>query len=141
MANPLQLFTTRASKFTHPDGTLTREAIRTFELLFDRVGGAVSASTSDLALSDDDDSGLEEFKHEAGKALDGIRMEPVPVFAEFTDPLHPLPVANQEFSDPLYPLHQEHPEVQQLLAEVSELRALVAEMQKQINGLQEGTTS
>ena len=97
-----------------------------FELLFDRVGGTVSASTSDLALSDDDDSGLEEFKHEAGKVLDGIRMEPVPVFAEFTDPLHPL--------------HQEHPEVQQLLAEVSELRALVAEMQKQIQGLQEGTT-
>lgn len=126
MANPLQLFTTRASKFTHPDGTLTREAIRTFEILFDRVGGPVSASTSDLAVSDDDDSGLEEFKHEAGKVLDGIRMEPVPVFAEFTDPLHPL--------------HQEHPEVQQLLSEVAELRALVAEMQKQIQGLQEGTT-
>lgn len=126
MANPLQLFTTRASKFTHPDGTLTREAIRTFELLFDRVGGSTSASTSDLAISDDDDSGLEEFKHEAGKLLDGIRMEPPVVFPEFTDPLHPL--------------HQEHSEIQHLLAEVSELRDLVAELQKQINGIQEGTT-
>jgi hypothetical protein len=126
VANPLQLFTTRASKFTHPDGTLTREAIRTFELLFSRVGGAVSASTSDLALSDDDDSGLEEFKHEAGKVLDGIRMEP--------------PVFFPEFTDPLYPLHQEHSEIQHLLSEVSELRETVAELQKQIQGLQEGTT-
>lgn len=126
MANPLQLFTTRASRFTHPDGTLTREAIRTFEILFERVGGTVSSSTNDLAQSDDDDSGLEEFKHENGKAMDGLSMEPVPVFSEFADPLHPI--------------HQEHPEVQQLLSEVSELRETVAELQKQIQGLQEGTT-
>lgn len=126
MPNLLQIFTTRASKFTHPDGTLTREAIRMFDMLFDRVGGATSVSMADLALSDDDDSGLEEFKHETGKVLDGIRMEPVPVFAGFTDPLHPL--------------HQEHSEVQHLIAEVSELRDLVAELQKQINGIQEGTT-
>jgi hypothetical protein len=124
--NLLQIFTTRASKFTHPDGTLTREAIRMFDMLFDRVGGATSVSMADLALSDDDDSGLEEFKHEAGKVLDGLGMVPPVVFPEFTDPL--------------YPLHQDHPEVQQLLSEVAELRAQVAEMQKQINGIQEGTT-
>jgi peptidoglycan hydrolase CwlO-like protein len=124
--NLLQIFTTRASKFTHPDGTLTREAIRMFDMLFDRVGGATSASMADLALSDDDDSGLEEFKHESGKTLDGLLMAPLPTVAEFTDQL--------------YPLHQEHSEIQHLQSEVGELRATVAELQKQIQGLQEGTT-
>ena len=121
----LSLFPARV-RFVDKDGLLTPEAVRALAKLFERVGGFTGPSVIDLAQADDDDSGLEEFKHETVKALDGLAMAPVAV--------------PQEFADPLNPLAYSHPEVQQLLSEVSDLRAQVAEMQKQIQGLLEGTT-
>lgn len=107
----LYLFPPRI-KFVDSEGRLTSEAIRALGVVFERLGGAVAPSTTDLAQADDDDSGLEEFKHEFGKGLDGVAMAP----------------------------RYEHPEIQQLQSEMSELRSVVAELLKQIQGLQEGTT-
>jgi len=74
----LNLFPPRV-RWTDETGFLTPEAYRALQLLLVRVGGATGASTTDLAISDDDDSGLEEFKAELFKTLDGLNSAPVAV--------------------------------------------------------------
>lgn len=111
MTAPLQLFNTRNARFVNPDGSLTSEAIRMFDLLFIRVGGAVAPSTTDLSQSDDDDSGLEEFKHELSKSIEGLSVAPV---------------------------HQEHSEVQHLMTELAGLREEVATLRAEVQGIQQG---
>jgi hypothetical protein len=112
-------------RFVDADGRLTPEAFRALAKVFERIGGATGASTTDLALSDDEDSGLEEFKHEVSKTLDGLAMQPASVFEPFTDHMHPLP--------------QEHAEVQHLLTELADLREEVARLRTEVQGIQEGT--
>ena len=135
----LSLFPARI-RFVDKDGLLTQEAVRALAKLFERVGGFTGPSVIDLSQADDDDSGLEEFKHETAKALDGLAMAPVAVPQELADPLHPLAPQHHAYEDHQHLLAYAHPEVEQLLSEVSELRAQVAEMRKQIQGLLEGTT-
>jgi hypothetical protein len=52
------------------------EFLRALRVAFLRLGGAIGPSTTDLAVSDDDDSGLEEFKAEMFKALTGLDLQP-----------------------------------------------------------------
>jgi hypothetical protein len=124
MAGILDLFPARI-RFVDADGRLTPEAFRALAKVFERVGGATGPSTTDLATSDDEDSGLEEFKHEVSKMLDGLAMLPATVPDPFTDPLHPLP--------------QEHVDVQHLLTELAGLREEVARLRAEVQGIQEGT--
>jgi hypothetical protein len=65
---------------------------------------------NDLATSDDDDSGLEEFRSEVGKALDALALTPV---AEVLT-------------------------VEYIEAEISSLREQIADLTAQIAGLQQG---
>jgi hypothetical protein len=155
MTTPLQLFPARVAIGRASDGTLiyaSDEFLRALQKLFERVGGATGPSTTDLATSDDEDSGLEEFRAEQLKHNDALEMLPLPVFdsvsdpqlppvvfPEFTDPLHPLAQEPQEFSDPLHPLVQEQITVDVLLSELSGLREEVAQLRIQINDLQQGT--
>jgi hypothetical protein len=120
----LDLFPARV-RFVDADGRLTVEAFRALAKVFERIGGATGASTTDLAQSDDEDSGLEEFKHEVTKTLDGLAMLPATVSDPFTDPLHPLP--------------QEHAVVDHLLTELAGLREEVARLRAEVQGIQEGT--
>lgn len=121
----LSLFPARV-RFVDEKGNLTPEAVRALTKLFERVGGALGPSTTDLSQSDDDDSGLEEFKHEAWKTDDGFAMAPIQQFREYEDPMNPLV--------------KEHPAVEQLLNELAGLREQVAVLQTQINDLQQGVT-
>ena len=93
--------------------------------VFNRIGGSTGPSTTDLSQTDDDDSGLEEFKHELSKGQDGLNLSPAVVFDPFTDPLHQLA--------------QQHSEVQQLLTELAGLREEVAVLRQQINDITQGT--
>lgn len=121
----LDLFPTHVV-FVGPDGKLTAPAARAMQALFKRVGGATGASTTDLAVSDDDDSGLEEFKHETMKGLDAAAMLPAQVGESFTDPLNPI--------------SQQHSEIQILQTELAGLREQVALLASQINDIQQDST-
>jgi hypothetical protein len=138
MAGILYLFPARV-RFVDANGLLTPEAFRALQKVFERIGGATGSSTADLATSDDEDSGLEEFKHEVSKTLDGLALEPAAVFEPFTDPLHPLAQPHDPFTDPLHPLPQEHIDVQHLISELAGLREEVTRLRAEVQGLQEGT--
>jgi hypothetical protein len=137
MAGILDLFPARV-RFVDADGRLTTEAFRALAKVFERIGGATGPSTTDLATSDDEDSGLEEFKHEVGKTLEGLAMQPASEFVPFTDPLHPLAQPHDPYADPLHPLPQEHVDVQHLLTELAGLREEVNNLRAEVQGLQEG---
>jgi hypothetical protein len=100
-------------RFVNPEGKLTKEALDIFTVLLQRVGGATSISITELQISDDEDSGLEEFRHENNKALDALAM--FPPASSFV--------------------------VEQLQSEVNELRERVAVLTTQINDLQQGPTN
>jgi hypothetical protein len=139
MADILDLFPARV-RFVDADGRLTVEAFRALAKVFERIGGSTGPSTTDLATSDDEDSGLEEFKHEVSKTLDGLAMLPPSAFDPFTDPLHPLAQPHDPYTDPLHPLPQEHVDVQHILTELAGLREEVTRLRAEVQGLQEGTT-
>jgi hypothetical protein len=139
MAGILDLFPARV-RFVDADGRLTVEAFRALAKVFERIGGSTGPSTTDLATSDDEDSGLEEFKHEVSKTLDGLAMLPPSAFDPFTDPLHPLAQPHDPYTDPLHPLPQEHVDVQHILTELAGLREEVTRLRAEVQGLQEGTT-
>jgi hypothetical protein len=136
MATALDLFPARV-QFVDANGRLTPEAVRALTTLFIRVGGSNAPSNSELAISDDDDSGLEEIKAEISKALDGLSMQPVAESVAFIDPLNPIPQEHIPLADPA-PLPQEHVHTEQVLTELAGLRELMATMQTQINDLQQG---
>jgi hypothetical protein len=89
-------------------GTITREWYEFFRSAFERMGGTNGSSTTDLSQSDDDDSGLEEFKHEFLKSVDAQSVAP-PACYELR--------------------------IEQLETQLAELAALVAEQAKQIDAL------
>jgi hypothetical protein len=124
MSEVLSLFPSRV-RFVDANGMLTPEALRALSVLFTRVGGAISPSITDLAVADDEDSGLEEMRHEFTKSVDGLAMAPALV----------LPV----FDDQLQPLAQQHSEVQALQTEIAGLREEVASLRTQVNDIQQGT--
>lgn len=138
MANPLDLFPARV-RFVDQNGLLTTEAFKALRALFERVGGASAPSNSELAVSDDDDSGLEEFKAEIAKSLDAFAMAREPVFEPFTDPMHRLVQEHIPLVDPA-PLPQEHVRSEDVLTEIASLREQIATLQTQINDLKQGTS-
>lgn len=111
MATVLDLFPAQVAFVDLQTGRLTPAAIRALRTVFDRVGGATGSSTTDLATADDDDSGLEEFKHETGKALQALA---------------------------LAPLAQAQVQIELLQAEINGLREQVAELTKHIQGIEQG---
>lgn len=152
MSTPLDLFPARV-RFVDANGLLTREAYLALQGLQIRVGGPTAPSTTDLAQTDDDDSGLEEFKTESFKRFEALEAKPEPVFASYVDPLHPLaqpsfpaddplapsvePVA---FTDPMNPLVQEHTLIDQLQSEINGLRELVSVLFNRLNDIEQGAT-
>lgn len=111
MPGALDLFPARVAFVDLRTGMLTPAAIRALQTVFQRVGGATGASTTDLASADDDDSGLEEFKHETGKALQALA---------------------------LAPLAQAQMQIEQLQTEINGLREQVAELVKHAQGIEQG---
>lgn len=75
MATSLDLFPARV-RIADKDGYASPEFLRALKALFERVGGSTGPSTTDLATSDDDDSGLEEFKHEIIKRIEALEQLP-----------------------------------------------------------------
>jgi hypothetical protein len=116
------------------------EFLRALQVVFERLGGAIAPSITDLATADDEDSGLEEFRHESSKALDALAMVPVASFVQEDDPLHPLVYEHAAYEDPLHPIAQHHAEVQALQTELSGLREEVAQLRSLIDGIQQGTS-
>jgi len=111
MATSLDLFPARV-RIADENGFASQEFLRALRALFVRVGGATGPSTTDLATSDDDDSGLEEFKAEIAKALEGLESAPVAAPAVVADDL------NTEFAA---------------------MREQIADLYTQIAALQQGT--
>jgi hypothetical protein len=72
----LNLFPARV-RIADANGFASPEFLRALQAVFERVGGATGPSTTDLATSDDDDSGLEEIRSEFAKALDALACTPV----------------------------------------------------------------
>lgn len=140
MTAPLELFPSRI-RFVDENGVLTREAVRALSTLQIRVGGSTAPSTTDLAQTDDDDSGLEEFKAETYKKLDTLFAQPQTVVPPaYVDPMQPLAVPHIAYVDPMYPIAQEHSVIQALLTELSGLREQVTALANQINDIRQGTT-
>ena len=123
MATSLDLFPARV-RIADKDGFASQEFLRALQALFVRVGGATGPSTTDLATSDDDDSGLEEFKAEFAKALQGLESAPVAL---------PFPVL-----DDLTP-PQSLVQADTIDAEFAAMREQIADLYTQIAALQQGT--
>lgn len=139
MANPLDLFPARV-RFVDQNGLLTTEAFKALRALFERVGGLSAPSNNELAISDDDDSGLEEFKAESAKTLGGLAMTPVAEPIQPAESLVPLPFEQIAPTETLQPLPQEVISVQELETQIAGLREQVAAMASHITALQQGTT-
>lgn len=113
MATALDLFPQRVA-WVDENRRLTPEAFRALNAVFTRIGGSNGPSTTDLASADDDDSGLEEFKHETSKALDALAMSPL-----------------------AQPLIEAQVQIEQLQSEVSSLRDALAELVKHVHGIEQ----
>lgn len=90
------------------------EYLRWFESLTGRVGGVTGAGTNDLALSQFEDAGIEEHKHAMFRLTDDMGQFP---------PVVEMPAIDDQPSG------------------VEELRALVAELTKAVEALQQGMTA
>lgn len=130
----LDLFPSRI-RFVDTEGRLTAEAVRALNTVFDRIGGASGTSTSDLAITDDDDSGLEEFKSEFGKSLQGVDSTSGSRLDDFTSE-----TAKAFDALNVSPISQAHVQIEQLLSELNGLRDVVAELAKRVSGIEQGTT-
>lgn len=102
------------------------EALRSLNVLVERVGGTTGISVNELAITDDDDSGLEEFKSEQGKVIEGLMKAPPSVI---------LP-ADAFSSDPTFSFQLIEP----LLNELCGLREELASLRARVNDIQQGTT-
>lgn len=76
MASAIDLFPARVPFVDPKTGLLTPQALRALALVLERIGGPTSVTINELAFSDDEDSGLEELRHEFSKALDGLLVAP-----------------------------------------------------------------
>lgn len=92
-------------------GMATAEELRWRAQMLNRVGGGVAPTINELTFSDDEDSGLEEIRHELTKAIEGLQSAP--------------PLVEQT-------------QVDALQTEVCELREVVAELRKELDDLRQG---
>ena len=91
---------------------ITREWLQYLAVsLYERVGGIEAPSNNELVVSDDDDAGLEETKSVLYRLANDIQQAP-----------------------PTY----EQQRIETLETQVSELLSLCAELQKQINDINQG---
>lgn len=128
MADPLQLFPSRIAIGRTPDGKpilATPEFLRALGKMFERVGGATGPSTTDLNISDDEDSGLEELRAEQWKHNDSVDMAPPVVSLSLDDPMHPIP--------------QAHVSADALLTELNGLRDHIARLETMIEDISRGS--
>lgn len=129
MADALSLFPPRVQFVDPATGLLTQPAFRSLQVLFSRVGGAQAPSINELSLSDDEDSGLDEMRHEFGKVLDGLSVEPREVDGELRKELQALQLAPQV---------QEQQRIEELETQVSSALAVIAELRKELDDLKQG---
>ena len=91
------------------------EYLRAFDSIVERVGGVSGSSTNDLTLSQFEDAGIEEHKHALFRLTDDVWQLP---------PMVDLSAAHEDKAPG-----------------VEELRALVAELTKAVEALQQGLTA
>lgn len=92
-------------------GLATAEELRWRNLVLARLGGGTAPTITELSLSDDEDSGLEDLRHEFNKAIEGLQA---------------LPPASEVV------------QIEFLLTQVSEAHALIAELRKEVEDLKQG---
>lgn len=110
----LQLFDARRSRWTLPDGSLTREAQLFIRELWLRAGGALGPSTNDLATAAFEDAGIEELK----ATLYALENTALQMRAE-----------------------QQAQQIEALHSDVRDLRSEVHRMAQQINGIEQGVSA
>lgn len=111
MSNALSLFPSRVQFVDPKTGLLTVPALKALAMLLDRVGGPVAPTITELSFSDDEDSGLEEFRAESAKFLEGLSVLP------------PQP---------------DYQAIEHLQTQLEEAREQIAEMRKELDDLKQG---
>lgn len=111
MADALNLFPARVQFVDPATGMLTVPAQKAMQLLLVRVGGVTAPTINELTVSDDEDSGLEELRHEFSKTFQGLQSAPV---------------------------MQESQAVEFLLTQVAEAQALITELRRELEDLKQG---
>lgn len=76
MADALNLFPANIQFVDPKTGLLTPPALRALRNVYRRIGGATGQTITELSLSDDEDSGLEEIRHEFAKEINGLLSQP-----------------------------------------------------------------
>jgi hypothetical protein len=124
LADALQLFDARRSRWTNPDGTLSREAQFFVRELWLRAGGALGPSTNDLATAAFEDAGISEQLGMIQALADGGRQNP--------------PQVDLGRSDGVAPPLQPEERVAHLETQVASLLAVVDDLAKTVAALQQG---
>ena len=104
--------------------TFTRPWLLFFQQLYERVGGAIGESTTDLNASLFEDAGMSETNATLFAVEDAANQAPLPV------PLLP--------DDPLLPVAQLFAAFESLAAEVAANRDQIAELTKELDSLKQG---
>lgn len=105
--------------------------------LFDRAGGSSGPSTTDLATSAFEDSGVEELRLDSYRLLDELRQLPPTIQAIADDPQTP-PYEPMPWPDPLTPIYETAAQPEDQAARVEALEAQMAEIARQIDALMQG---
>lgn len=106
-------------------GVLTYEGLRFLQQIFVRIGGTEGQTNQELVQDQYADAGIEELKHEAGKAIDALNQLP---------PIEPsLPHSDQAPPGAFFAPPPEDPS-----ARIEALEAMVAKLQADIAALLQG---
>jgi hypothetical protein len=103
-------------RITDANGYATAEELRWRQIVYTRIGGAVAPTINELLTSDDEDSGLEEMRHEFSKTMEGLAAMP-------------------QWSDSEI---RKDMEAMELHAQVASLHSLVAELRREVEDLKQG---
>ena len=133
----LSLFPSRI-RFVDENGLLTKEAVRALTDIYSRIGGATAPTITELSMSDDEDSGLDEFKHENSKHIQELNLMPIREAWQYADPLLPV-VQEHAGQGNVDPVAQAHAEINNLQTELAGLREEVGGLRQQLHDLQLGT--
>jgi hypothetical protein len=103
-------------RITDANGYPTAEELRWRQIVYTRIGGAVAPTINELVVSDDEDSGLEEMRHEFTKAIDGLGTLPQWSDAEVRKDIDAL----------------------ELRTQVASLQSLLTELRREVEDLKQG---
>jgi hypothetical protein len=109
-------------------GYITREWYLFLQGLFNRVGGSLGDSTTELSLAAFDDSGTEELEAMLYSASDGLWQSP------------PQPAMPADEQAQMFPSFEPITPDPDPLADLAALRAEVDALRQAIQSLQQGTT-